>query len=53
MLFLSSGIGLLVSNNVKTYGKLHYNDDRMLTLIASLANVANGGTRYIIYKKKS
>ncbi len=45
MLFLSSGIGLLVSNNFKTYGKFYFNDDRMLTLIGSLGNVANGGTR--------
>ncbi len=45
MLFFSSGIGLLVNNNFKTYGKLYFDDDKILTLIGSLGSISNGGTR--------
>ena len=47
MNFLSSGLGLLVASNFKTYGTGKINDDQFLTLVGSIGAAFNGGGRVL------
>ena len=44
---LSVGLGVLVNSNYKTIGKKVILDDYFMTIVGSLANVANGISRPI------
>lgn len=44
---LSVGLGVLVNSNYKTIGKKVIVDDYFMTIVGSLANVANGISRPI------
>ncbi|KAL4456963.1 hypothetical protein ABPG74_014601 [Tetrahymena malaccensis] len=47
IILLACGLGLLISGNYKKYGQQNFTNDKVLTIIGSVASAANGCSRFL------